>query len=446
MTEEKLEKNIEEDKEGQKDIKKSITINGSNYERRRKWLDGCTVLFCVLMVHFVIAAMTGKWPWQGNPYNSYALQSVSWLEGRLDLGQNYEWLELAIFQGKYFVSFPPFPSYILLPFAAFMGVNTPDGWIALVCTLIGALYALKICWHFIGVNKRAVFWSLFLYVGTNIIYITNDGWVWFIAQNMSLMFSLMSIYYACRKKGGWSLAFWACAVGCRPMQILYLPILLYLLYKGLKEENVKDSLWDMIKKKWFWAIPTGLIALSYMILNYARFGKITEFGHNYLPEFTREEAGQLGQFNIGYIAENIKTLFRLPEINDQQIITFFSSNGNAIWIVSPIFLSFAIYFIWTLIKKKRMDGFLYWCIPLLVVVHFVLLTAHRTMGGYHFGNRYPNDTLPFLFLGLCLMMQGKRKHNTISGEEVIDRFSYVLFFMGILFNIIGTVAYSNQWL
>ena len=46
------------------------------------------------------------------------LQAQSWLEGRLDLGKDYPYLELAVFGGKYYVSFPPFPSYIMFPFAA----------------------------------------------------------------------------------------------------------------------------------------------------------------------------------------------------------------------------------------------------------------------------------------------------------------------------------------
>lgn len=411
--------------------------------KMRKIMDTVTVLLCVCMVHFILYGMTGKWPWMDDPYNSYALQAASWLEGRLDLGQNYEWLELAIFNGKFFVSFPPFPSYVLLPFAVFMGSNTPDNWIAFAAALIGAFYALRLCWHFFGVNRRAIFWSLFLYIGTNVIYITVNGWVWFIAQNLSLMFCLMSIYYACKKKGGWSLAFWACAVGCRPMQILYLPVLVYLLYKGLKEENPEDNFFTIIKKKWIWAIPTGLIAFSYMVLNYARFGKITEFGHNYLPEFTREEKGQ---FHIDYMSENIKKLLRLPELNENKVITFFNCDGNAIWIVTPIFLVFAICFIWVILKRKKVDLFLLYGIPILVIIHLLLLTAHRTMGGYHFGNRYPSDTLPFVLLGICCMMQGEKSNYSISGETVIERFSYVLFFMGLLFNVIGTVAYSNGWL
>ena len=82
----------------------------------KKWLEKVDWIYVIvplalLGTFWVIAAFTGQWPWQSNPYNSYALQTDSWLKGRLDLGQNYEWLELAIYQGKYFVSFPPFPSY-----------------------------------------------------------------------------------------------------------------------------------------------------------------------------------------------------------------------------------------------------------------------------------------------------------------------------------------------
>ena len=45
-------------------------------------------------------------------YKSYSLQAMAWLNGRLDLGQDYPWLELAVFQERYYVSFPPFPSLV----------------------------------------------------------------------------------------------------------------------------------------------------------------------------------------------------------------------------------------------------------------------------------------------------------------------------------------------
>lgn len=49
---------------------------------------------CVTAVFFVAWTFTGQWPWKSQPYNSYILQAQSWLEGRLDLGRDYPYLEL----------------------------------------------------------------------------------------------------------------------------------------------------------------------------------------------------------------------------------------------------------------------------------------------------------------------------------------------------------------
>lgn len=57
---------------------------------------------CVTAVFFVAWTFTGQWPWKSQPYNSYILQAQSWLEGRLDLGRDYPYLELAIFNNKYY--------------------------------------------------------------------------------------------------------------------------------------------------------------------------------------------------------------------------------------------------------------------------------------------------------------------------------------------------------
>ncbi len=72
---------------------------------------------CFLPVLFCVMAFTGMWPWRENSYASYTLQACAWLQGRLDIphGEAYAFLELAIKDGRYYVSFPPFPSYVLLP-------------------------------------------------------------------------------------------------------------------------------------------------------------------------------------------------------------------------------------------------------------------------------------------------------------------------------------------
>ncbi len=54
-------------------------------------------------------------------YDSYTRQAQVWWQGRADLSENIPWLELAEYNGRIFVSFPPFPSvvqFLLYPFLA----------------------------------------------------------------------------------------------------------------------------------------------------------------------------------------------------------------------------------------------------------------------------------------------------------------------------------------
>ena len=385
---------------------------------------------CVTAVFFVAWTFTGQWPWKSQPYNSYILQAQSWLEGRLDLGRDYPYLELAIFNNKYYVSFPPFPSYVMLPFVL-IGWNSCDSMIAFAVSLLGAVYAFKILKHFDIESKTAIFFTLLLTVGSNWLMTAQNAWVWFIAQNMAFTLSLMAIYYALKNKIGLSLAFWACAVGCRPFQILYLPALLYLIYNAHKAVNPEDKIIDIIKKRYLALVPMAVIALSYMILNFARFGHITEFGHNYLPEFTRSE---LGQFNIGYMAENLKNMFSVPETQNG-IWQYPYANGMCIFLVSPIFISYLVYIARSIIKHEKFDMKFMILVLAIAIIELLSITAHKTMGGAHFGNRYTNDVLPIIFIGTVMLLPK---------DNDWESFNYPLFFIGLAINLVGSIMFFVQ--
>lgn len=391
--------------------------------------DFLMLLLCIIPIFALVYALTGCAPWSDNPYNSYALQAASWLEGRLDLGANYSHLEIAGYAGKYYVSFPPFPSYVLLPFAVFFGANTPDNWIALFSALLGALYTLRLLRDFGKTGFSGVFWALFFSVGTNLLFVTVNGWVWFMAQNFCYTLTMMSLFYANRSKGGISLLCWAAAVGCRPFQILYIPVILYILYVNSGYPNP----FKMLSKHPLWLAGPIVLGASYMILNYLRFGSVFEFGHNYLPEFLEAENGQ---FSLAYIQENLANLFRIPEFTaGRWALPKF--NGMAFWLVSPVFISYVICLVLSVLKKEKVNLALAVGIPILICVHFLLLTSHRTMGGWHFGNRYTNDALPFLLYGMLLFMPKTDKY---------DFLHYPLFLFGLALNVLGTVAVYNQWI
>ncbi len=400
--------------------------------KREEWLSFLTVVLGILAAYWVVWAFTGMWPWAKNHYNSYTLQACRWLQGHLDLGQNYSHLEIAEFGGKYFVSFPPFPSYVMLPFAALFGQNTPDGWIAVAVSLLGAFYVFRLLKHYEKSNESAVFWTLFVTIGTNLIFVTVNGWVWFIAQNLCFTLSVMAIYYAVVGKGGLSLAFWAMSVGCRPFNALYAPILLIILYQGLKKQNLTFA--KMLKKYWTWAIAPVVIAVSYMLLNYFRFGNILEFGHNYLPEFTEAEKGQ---FHLDYIKQNFPLLWKWPAKDAKGMMQFPKFNGWAFYLVIPVFLSYAIYTVASFFKKQQKNILVRILIPITVIVHLLCLTAHKTMGGFQWGNRYVLDSLPYIFLGILLVTDK---------DDKLEKFQIPIAIFGFALNLVGTIAVYNNWI
>lgn len=403
--------------------------NRTKFVKTREYIVVCLYF---IVTFLIVGAFTGQWPWNTNIYNSYTLQACSWLDGRLDLGQDYPHLELAIYDNKYYVSFPPFPSYVMLPFAFIFKTRTPDGWIAILTTLLGAIYAVKLYKSIKKENKQAIFWVIFLFLGTNILFTSINGWVWFIAQNMSITLSIMALYYATKGNITLSLLFWACAVGCRPFQVTYFPLILYILYARIKSENASITIIKLIQKKWFCVIPMVCVALSYMLLNYARFGSIVEFGHNYLPEFVRSEQGQ---FSLSYVLPNFKNLMRLPQILESGQLNFYNINGFLFFLVSPIFISYFYYIIKNFLNQKKVT--IHLGLLLLVLLHIFLLMCHKTMGGWHFGNRYINDTLPFVFFGILALQSDK--------EDAFFLHSILCHF-GILLNITGTIAVYNHWI
>lgn len=391
------------------------------------------ILTCgtVLLWLILIAAFTGNWPTTGNPYNSYSLQADSWRHGRLDLGENYYHLELAIYNNKYYVSFPPFPSYVMFPFTLIWGSSTPDGIILWISNLILAIFLFKLADHLIDDGLISYIITIFLMLGTNVAFTISTPWVWFWAQNLCLLTSVMSIYYAFKRNGHLSLGLWACSVGCRPMQALFFPVLLVILLYQEKKINPETSYISILISKLLWFISPFIIGLSYMILNYLRFDNPLEFGHNYLPEFTESE---YGQFSIHYLENNFKMLMNIPDFNDEHkyIVDHFG-NINFI-LVSPLII-FALISVVSFIIKKNKKQILFSILIIALSSAYLLVTMmHKTMGGWHFGNRYTNDILPYLFL---LSLMGIRKNK--------NTWTYMLplLIWGLCLNIAGSIIVYN---
>ena len=278
-----------------------------------RWRWYGVVIGCVLAAYAVVWMFTEKTPFMHSPYCSYALQARRWLEGHLDLGEDYPWLELAIYKGKYFVSFPPLPTLIVMPFVALFGVDgTPEYLVATVMSLVAAVQLLKLFDLYCEDRRTALVWALLATIGSNFLLIGYNGDVWLLAQTAAFMFTAAALYYAAtdaEADGKWPLLWLACAVGCRPLNIVYLPLVAWLLREKFRKNGL--GLWGAVKKHWAWLIAPALVGGFYMALNQLRFDSPFQFGHDYLPEFT--ESPDHVQFSLSSIPWNFTDkLVRLP--------------------------------------------------------------------------------------------------------------------------------------
>lgn len=403
----------------------------SGAESREKVEYAIVAVLSILIYLILMWILTGNGLFSHNTYNSYALQAEAWCKGRLDLGQNYSFLELAFYKGKYYVSFPPFPSYLLLPLALFCGSNTPDFLLLWMADVVTVLYLYKLALSFKLSPKLSALTAVFVMLGTNVTFNMLNPWVWFWAQTLCFMLAVMSIYYAYRGKGGWALLFWACSVGCRPMQALYLPVLLVILFRGEREKFPERSLFQILWHRIYWAVPAGLVAVSYMILNFLRFDNPLEFGHNYLPEFVEAEHGQ---FSLFYLSNNWKMLWHGIQFDEEgrMIIDHF---GNLNFMIVSPFVIFALCMLVCMLLKRQwrtVGGML--GVSALSAGYLLVTMLHRTMGGWHFGNRYTNDILPWIYLTVVW---------GLSREEKMGKYQIPMAIFGMCLNAVGLVIVYN---
>lgn len=338
-----------------------------------------------------------------NPYDSYTRQALAWREGRTYLNDDRSsiaYLELAIYEGKYYVSFPPVPSLVELILTFFFGKDTPNQFMLYFYTFVSCI-ALTVLFY----KKHNLFLSVILgltaSLGTNILSLVAFGGVWHEAQCLSFMLcSLAALFITSDKKflNGFSLFLSALAVGCRPFTVLFIPFLLYELYKknvNKEEKTLKEKIFNL---KFFipYLIAPCLVALSLMIYNYIRFDNPLEFGHNYLPEFTRVEEGQ---FNFKYLIPNLKQAIKHPfEFKPEFKLSINQFSANIFYIFNPIIAVFFYYNIKNIIKNFKIYDILW----LFAVLSFIFATCmHRTLGGLQFGARYFIDFVPYIALYLA---------------------------------------------
>lgn len=362
-----------------------------------------------------------------SPHDSYTLQAMTWLDGKVFLpdGQSYTWLELAIYHDRYYVSFPPLPTLPMIPLALIFGQDTPNNMVMILYALAAIVGAYMACRAMNMPDKAATFWAVFAVLGCNMMEISTWGGVWLQAQALNMALLLWGVNFALRDRRVACIAFLALAVGCRPFSIVYIPcVLLYFYWKDRQTapecRPIKQAL-----GLWRCVAVAVVIGAAYAGYNWVRFGSILEFGHKYLPEFT---AAAYGQFSLRYMPANLHNIFlRWPfKLLPSGGLDMPIFDGFMFYVANPLFIAWGIQVMKDMRHRAVSLPMAALCAGL--IINLLLLCAHKTFGGWQFGARYTLDLIPYAFMYLLL-----------SGKNIPSALDKFLCGFGLLFNGYGTI-------
>ena len=367
----------------------------------------CTVVFFAFARRDVVTEHTKA--------NHFALLADSWLHRRLDLGhpppaytQNNDFAE---FNGKWFISFPPFPAVILLPMllVAKTPENLRDGQIWLWLAGIGpaVLFLVLEKLRRMGESERSEVQNLALSwifsFGTVYFFTVEQGTVWFASHVVAVALAGIYLLSALEAErpilAGIALG---CAFLTRP-DVLLAGIIFALeaLRTSMADTDGKKKIaWGaLVKKVALFAVPVAMALAVQPLLNKLAFGAFSfGAGHEHLTVGWRARIDRWGLFSYHYLARNLGIVTSsLPFMLKQAPWFQINSHGLALWFTTPIYL----YLFWPKKKSAVLRNIVIGTVPVVV-----MLLLYQNSGWLQFGYRFSNDYAVFLFA--MLAMGGRR--------------------------------------
>ncbi len=402
-------------------------------------------------------------------FNHFAYLADAWLHGRHDLGgpppAHAEGNDWALFQGKWYVSFPPFPAMLMAPLVALAG--DPDNfrdaqfvvWLAGVgpAALFLVLEALRRTGRSDRSERENVVLSLLFAFGTVYFFTAVQGTVWFAAHVVGV--GLMALFVLAAldaKHPAWAGVLVGLMFLTRVTTVLVSVLFAFeairasymhradgttraMPSEGTLGERAKVLLEGIDRKK----LAASVAAFSVPILaaiafaswyNWARFGDPSPaaFGHEYLQVGWQRRIQTWGLFSYHYLGRNLATMLAgLPWTPPAKttVAAFgapFKVNGHglALWFTTPLYL-------WLFWPKRRLDGL---GVGLLVAAAGPLVAnlLYQNSGWVQFGYRFSNDYAILLFVLLAI------------GGRKLGRTFWLAAIWAVGWNLFGAVTFERS--
>ncbi len=346
-----------------------------------------------------------------------------------------------------FVSFPPFPAVLMLPFVALVHLKFNDVlftaiWAALNPML---LFLLLRRLETRGYSKRSVGDDLWLTVmfGVGSVYYFSSviGQVWFTAHVVAIT-CVIGYAWASLDAAHPALAGLCVGLGFASRTPLGFMVPFFVLeavrasggwerLRKLRKEGVPPGLLSKLAR---FGVPSVAIMVVLLVHNYLRFQQFTEFGHKYLNIGWQNRIQRWGLFNYHFLSRNLTcALLLLPRILNHYPFVQISEHGMSMLVTTPTLA-------YTVAPAERS--------PLARGLWFsILATAipsllYQNSGFVQFGYRFSLDYIIFLVM---LLAVGGRKFTWLFKTLVIFGVAVNLFGAIVFDRFGGVFAYSDSF-
>lgn len=326
---------------------------------------------------------------RSTPYNNYVLLANALLHGHVWIDWPGQYIDALAYGGRHYVIEAPFPAILMLPLVAIFGTHANQ---TLVAALVGgvALFAAwRICER-LGVALESTLWlCAFLLAGTDLLWCSMLGDVWFIAHVCAVAFTLLAIFECLCRRRGWLVAlFAACAVESRFTMALALPVYAWLMFRSEGDARARA-----VNFAGFCGV-LAVVALLWIGYNEARWGTLSDIGYTTWYHSDSAGAPTGSPFQLRYLTYQLQSFFiAYPHFTRQFPYVVPDLGGIALTWTSPALLfAFAA-------RRPRGLVIAMWLAALLCAIPNFLYYVN---GYAQFGMRHALDFVPFLFVLMAL--------------------------------------------
>jgi hypothetical protein len=326
------------------------------------------------------------------PYNNYVLLADAFVHGRLWVDPTWPGpsIDAVLFNGHRYIINDPVPALLMLPQVLVYGLHANQTLLA--CVLCGvAVAAAWTLFERLGVTQRVGLWLVvFALAGTDLLWCSMLGDVWFVAQTSAVAFLLIALCELAGERRGWVVAlFSALALGSRFTIVMAIPVIAWWVWDGFLERDRRPR--SLVT----FAITLVPFALVWLAYNEARWHVPWDAGHTIFYHQDPYMGSLTGSpFSLANVGDELRFFFITPPVIDdgppylEPLVV-----GTALWFTSPALLlaCFA--------RRPRPLVISLWAATALVAAPSILYYAN---GGAQFGMRHALDFEPFLFVLMAL--------------------------------------------